>query len=96
MKPLSKESKTIRRKYWGLVVATQNEFQKACIHQGLTVQEIVDKTRLSSATVQRFCDLGTGRRKAKPYSWLHGPYATTVFAIADAIGMEIKATHKRD
>lgn len=95
MKPQVKLKLNARKKYWGLVTATQEEFAKQAIHQGLGVKSVVEETKLSADTVKRFLNLARpGSKKAKPYSWLHGPYATTLFAISDSLGFEFKAQRK--
>lgn len=76
MKPQTKEKLNARKRYWGLVVATQDQFSKSVIYQKLRTKDIIEET------------------KPKPYSWMHGPYATTLFAISDALGYKFKAVRK--
>lgn len=94
MKPQPKAILNARKKYWGMVVATQNEFASQVIHQGLRQKDVIASSRLSGGTVKRFLGFGIGSKKAKPYSWTHGPYATTLFAIADSLGYTFKAVKK--
>lgn len=89
MKPLAKKQKLrAKKKYWGHVVGVQQHFFDQWKLQSATVKEVVEITRLSPATVQRFFNIGAGK-KAKPYSWAHGPYASTIFAIADALDLQL-------
>ena len=96
MKPLKREKLTARKRYWGFVAKIQDEFSAQYIHQGLGVKDVVQATKLSPATVHRFLHRGDNLSKAKPYSFLHGPYATTIFAIGDALGYSFKAVRKRN
>jgi len=102
MKPLSqlsKEKLNARKRYWGFCTSIQEEFSKQFIHQGLSLREVSKSTMLSPATVERFFanghPLGGKKKKPKPYSWMHGPYATTLFAISDALGFEFKAIRRK-
>ena len=94
MRTQTKIKLNAQKKYWGLVVSVQEEFARQVVHQGLKQHQVVSASRLSGGTVKRFLGLGLGAKKAKPYSWRHGPYATTVFAIADSLGFHFKAVRK--
>lgn len=94
MKPQTKAKLNARAKYWGLVHQTQMEFVKQFIHSGLRPKEICQETLLSKPTVDRFLETALGNKKRKNYSYSHGPYSTTLFAIADSLGFHFKAVKK--
>lgn len=87
-------------KYKRLVRSIQDEFAKQFIHQGLEIQDVVERINSTPAssicyqTVQRFVQMGRGGKKFKGYS--RGPYATTVFAIADALGFQMVARERTE
>ncbi len=84
-----------RKRYWKFVTTTQDAFASKVIHSNVKPKDIVKETMLSPATVSRFLDIGIGKSKIKPYSYMHGPYATTLFAIADAINLEFRIMRKK-
>jgi len=85
-KPVAKEKIQARKKYWSSVQSVQDEVNKQWIHNKLQPKEVAQHTRLSEPTVKRFMRYGGSR----PYNFMYGPYATTIFAMADAVGFELR------
>lgn len=81
------------KKHWKGVRSVQDEFSRQYIHENLSVTEIVGKSQISRATVSRFFHFGRGNGKLG-YSYFHGPAVTTIFGIADALGLEFKLQKK--
>ena len=82
--------KTPRDRYLNIVRDVQDTFMSQYIHEKVSIREvherILDKPSgfISRNTIQRFLFRG-GKSGYK-----RGPYATTVFAIAEALGFELK------
>lgn len=91
MKPMSKRKLAARKRYWEMVQSVQDELSAAVIHDREHLNNVAEEAQLADATVRRFFHFGG----AKGYSWLHGPYATTIFGIADAIGFDVKITRRK-
>lgn len=81
------------KKHWKGVRAVQDEFSSQYIHEKLSIQRIVDDSQISRATVARFFHFGRGNGKLG-YSYFHGPAVTTIFGIADVLGLEFKLQKK--
>lgn len=89
----SKQKLSAYKRHWAGVRKVQDEFSSQYIHEGLKLQEIVDESQISRATVARFFHFGQGNGKMG-YSYFHGPAVTTIFGIADALGLEFKLQRK--
>lgn len=93
MQPLTGPKLAARRRHWGKVRGVMDEFSKQYIHENLRIKDVTKETFLSASTVTRFFHRGRGNG-TKGYSWLHGPRGTTIFAIAEALDMEIKVVKR--
>lgn len=88
---LPKNSKHTRAKlsaykrHWKGVRTIRDEFYKQYIHEGLKISEVVNESQISYPTVKRFFQNGN----EKGYSYFHGPAVTTIFGIADALGLDV-------
>lgn len=84
-------------RYLRMVRGVQEEFSRQFIHDDLKVAEvrrrIVAKPGgyIADATVKRFLQYGRGGRKMV---YVRGPFATTVFAVAEALGFKVNVTRE--
>lgn len=90
----SKQKLEAYRRHWTAIGRIQDEFNSAWIHLGIKDAEVAEDSQVSYRTVRRFRQWGRGNG-AQTYSYFHGPAATTIFGIADALGLELKLQPKR-
>ena len=82
----------IDNKYKKLVREVQDELSSQYIHENLSIKQVVDRinsapgSSIANGTVSRFFHFGKGGGKL---GYVRGPYATTLFSIADAIDFEV-------
>ena len=81
------------RSHWRGVARVRDELSSAYIHDGTTIGEIARSAEIGYGTAKRFFEFGKGHGKLT-YSYFHGPAATTVFGIADALGLEVSFKKK--
>jgi hypothetical protein len=90
----TKEKLQAYKRHWDAISRVQDEFNSRWIHEGASDTAVSRDSQISHGTVRRFRQWGRGAGKTS-YSYFHGPAATTIFGIADALGLEIKIVPKR-
>lgn len=84
-------------RYLRMVRNVQDEFSKQYIHEGLKPSEVRKRILakpggyIADGTVKRFLRYGRG---AKQMTYIRGPFATTVFAVAEALGFKVNVTRE--
>lgn len=76
------------KRHWHTIDAVRDELSRQYIHDDVKISQIAREAQLSYPTVKRFFHFGRGGGK-QTYSLFHGPSVTTLFGIADALGLEI-------
>ena len=95
MKAIPKSVLKAKQKQWGAVRRVQDELSSQYIHDKLSLLDVATDAYLAKDTVRRFFHRGKLGDKLG-YSYLHGPRATTIFAIAGAIGCELVVQRRGD
>ena len=89
-KPPSRAKLQAYKKYWKVVGSIQDELNRAYIHYETTIGEVANDAQLSYGTVHRFLHRGRiGKRQVRAYSYFHGPSATTLIGVADALECDL-------
>lgn len=89
----SRAKLTAYKRHWRGIVGVRDEFSSQFIHEGLSVGRLSERSGVGYGTVNRFFHFGQGHGR-QTYSYFHGPAATTIFGIADALGLEVKLVRK--
>jgi len=88
-----------RGRYLRMVGKVQDEFSKQFIHDKLRPAEVTKRIcsrpggYICDSTVRRFLQYG---RSGKRMFYVRGPYFTTVFAVAEALGFSVNVTHNKE
>jgi hypothetical protein len=81
------------KRHWASVRSIQDEFSRQYIHENLNIKRVVERSQVGRQTVKRFMQFGRSTGKLG-YSYFHGPTVTTIFGIADALGLNLKLEKK--
>lgn len=84
-------------RYLRMVRNVQDEFSKQFIHDQIKPSEVRKRIiakpggYIADQTVKRFLNYGRGNKRM---TYVRGPFATTVFAVAEALGFKVSVTRE--